>query len=449
MEFYIKDLEYHESDLKRIQAEVRDLSQRKQAFRIFHGSTNSTRPAHHERVVDISCLRRILRIDPKKGDSPGRTQRPHGHAGSAGESSSFKYGYFSQTVSRVEMILADGVIVRASAHEREDLFHGAAEAAGTLGVITLLELRLIPAKTYVKLTYYPISSMGDAVDSIMGETKNSMNDYVDGILYSRNSGVIMAGILTNEKPPSVSVQRFSGPWDPWFYMHAQERIQNRLEETGGEAMVDYIPLRDYLFRYDRGAFWVGRECFKYFGFVPFNRLTRWFLDDFLHARMLYRALHGTSSSVDFMIQDLSLPFANAERFMDYAAGNFEVWPLWLCPLREMRSPAFHPNSSTREDKPQPMLNIGLWGRVSKGPIAFVQQNRDLERHLSQLGGRKALNSHTYYTEQEFWDLYGKPWYEKLREKYRATTLPSIYDKVTVNPSEIYAERAWSQWLLSL
>ena len=265
MEFYIKDLESHESDLKRIQAEVRDLSQRKQAFRIFHGSTNSTRPAHHERVVDISCLRRILRIDPKKETAlvepnvpmdklveatlevglvpPVVTEFPGitvggGFAGSAGESSSFKYGYFSQTVSRVEMILADGVIVRASAHERGDLFHGAAGAAGTLGVITLLELRLISAKTYVKLTYYPISSMGDAVDSIMGETKNSMHDYVDGILYSRNSGVIMAGILTNDKPSSVGVQRFRGPWDPWFYMHAQEQIQNRPEEAGGEAMVE-------------------------------------------------------------------------------------------------------------------------------------------------------------------------------------------------------------------
>lgn len=55
-----------------------------------------------------------------------------GYAGSAGESSSFKYGYFDQTINSVEMILANGEVVNASKTTHPDLFKGAAGALGTL-----------------------------------------------------------------------------------------------------------------------------------------------------------------------------------------------------------------------------------------------------------------------------------------------------------------------------
>jgi len=70
-----------------------------------------------------------------------------GFAGTAGESSSFRYGFFDRTVNWIEMVLADGEVVRASGTEREDLFLGAASSFGTLGVATLLEIQLIEAKT--------------------------------------------------------------------------------------------------------------------------------------------------------------------------------------------------------------------------------------------------------------------------------------------------------------
>ncbi|KAK8876811.1 24-dehydrocholesterol reductase-like protein precursor [Apiospora arundinis] len=415
----VKDFELHELDVRRIQDEVQDSYRRKQPYHIFHGSTNSTRPAHNDTVVDISCLRRILKIDPYLQTAlveptvpmdklveatlevglmppvvmefPGITVGG-GFSGSAGGSSSFKSGYFSETVREIEIVRADGEVCRASASKNTDLFHGAAGAAGTLGIITLLELRLIPA------------------------------------------------------------EMFSGPWDPWFYMHVRERVQTRLE-TGAEGMVDYIPLREYLFRYDRGAFWVGRECFKCFGFVPFNSLTRWFLDDFMHTRMLYRALHASNSSFKFMIQDLSLPYSKAQAFVEYTADKIEIWPLWLCPLRATQGPTFHPSSNRQGDpktSPEPMLNIGLWGRASQDLITFVEQNRDLERRVRDLDGCKVLYSHTYYTEQEFWDLYDRTGYDKLRERYRATTLPSIYEKVNVGVylSELQGKQSWSEWLWS-
>jgi hypothetical protein len=237
----------------------------------------------------------------------------------------------------------------------------------------------------------------------------------------------MTGHLTDDIPSSENPQSFSGPWDPWFYLHVQER------PLGGPS-VDYIPIAEYLFRYDRGGFWVGADAFKYFGFVPFNRLTRWVLNDFMHTRMMYRALHGSNLSFGMMIQDLSLPYNTAEQFIEYTSENLNIWPLWLCPLRAVDAPTFHSSSAdpTRGGEPQPMLNIGLWGSGAKDIDTFVRQNRDLEECLANLGGRKVLYSHTYYTEEEFWRLYDKDWYEGLRQRYYATTLPTVYDKVKVD-----------------
>jgi hypothetical protein len=94
-----------------------------------------------------------------------------------------------------------------------------------------------------------------------------------------------------------------------------------------------------------------------------------------------------------------------------------------------------------------MINIGLWGAASEGVETFVRQNRDVEKKLTELGGRKVLYSHTYYTEEEFWGLYDRGWYERLREKYGATTLPTLYDKIQVDPTRSkWSKKGKSRWI---
>lgn len=101
--------------------------------------------------------------------------------------------------------------------------------------------------------------MEEAVASIKKEMEDPVNDYVDGTVYSRSTAVVMTGVLTDEKPISADVQTFSRSWDPWFYMYVEEKVIPNHPGNGCE-LVDYIPIRDYLFRYNWGGFWVGREA---------------------------------------------------------------------------------------------------------------------------------------------------------------------------------------------
>lgn len=269
---------------------------------------------------------------------------------------------------------------------------------------------------------------------------------MDGILFSKEHGVVITGYLTDDLPDSSQVQRFSDADDPWYYLHVKEKTLGTVK-----PVVEYIPLAEYLFRYDRGGFWVGASAFEYFKF-PFNQFTRWFLDDFLHTRMLYRALHASEQSKNYIVQDLALPFSTAEKFIDYSINSFGIWPLWLCPLRQTRLPTLHPHFSETEADGQtlkPMLNVGLWGF---GPVQhdrFVAKNRELERKLRELGGMKWLYAHTYYEENEFWELFDRQWYDGLRRKYNAKSLPGIWHKVKVNSNaqRQAVDRSWGTWAL--
>jgi len=463
----------HEELVTDISSVVKAFYAGRQSFRIFHGSTSSTRPAHDARVVDISALSKVLEVDAQRKraivepnvamdklvqatlaqgmippivmEFPGITVGG-GYAGSAGESSSYKYGYFDETVESVEIVLATGEVIVASESEHADIFKGAAGSLGTLGIITKLQLKLIPAKRFVKLTYCPYTTSHSMIEALKQATKDPEIDYVDGIMFSKTHGVLMTGQLTDDIPSSEKPHTFSGPWDQWFYLHA-------MGKSVSKASTDYIPIAEYLFRFDRGGFWAGAVLFGSFSFFPFNRFTRWLLDDLMHTRMMYRALHASNMSSGTIVHDLSLPYDTAEDFINYAAQEFDIWPLWLCPLRAVNPPTFHPYSTGSESggAPQPMLNIGLWGTASKDIDSFVRQNRQLEARVTELGGRKVLYSHTYYTEEEFWQLYDRDWYEALRQHYSASSLPTVYDKVKVDVARMKQVQnvSWIRRLASL
>jgi Delta24-sterol reductase len=451
-------MDTHDKAVASIASTIRKFYARKEAFRIYHGSTNSTRQSQYQRdrLVDTSGLSNVLKVDaqtktalvepnvhmdalveatlrhglipPVVMEFPGITVGG-GFAGTAGESSSFRYGFFDRTVNWIEMVLGDGEIVRASKVDNSDLFYGAASSFGTLGVTTVLELQLIEAKLYVALTYHPVSSISEARTEIEKATSDVTVDYLDGIIFAQDRGVICAGRLTNEVKPGIKIQGFSGKMDPWFYTHAERLLQNRTA-----SITETVPIVDYFFRYDRGGFWVARYAYKYF-LTPFNRITRWTLDYFMHTRVMYRALHQSGLSSQYIIQDVAIPYSQASTFMAYLETTFKQYPIWLCPLKQSGETASTHSlqvEKTNRKMPEMMLNFGVWGPGPTRRDEFVTWNRAFEQKVHELGGQKWLYAHTYYSEEEFDEIYNRREYDALREKYRATHLPTVYDKVKVD-----------------
>lgn len=446
----------HQHRVSIIAAQVLRFFELRQPFRIYHGSTNSTRPTHfdQDKMIDTSGLSNVLKIDdehkiavvepnvsmdclakralkcgliPKVVMEFPKITVGGGFSGTSGESSSFRHGLFESTVSRIEIVLGSGEVVTASPNEHPDLFFGSASSFGTLGVTTLLEVQLMDAKPFVELCFYSVSNAADAILQLQEATKDSTVDYVDGILFDYYRGVVCIGRLADRPSSNQPITRFSRATDEWFYIHAEQLIT----KTGG-PVVETVPIEDYLFRYDRGGFWVGSFAFKYFH-TPFTRFTRWLLDDFLYTEFMYRALHTGGLSDRYVIQDVGIPFHNAEEFLVHLDSQYKFYPLWLCPLGQTSNPlqstfsSFAPKQSAHGL--EMILNIGVWGIGPKVVSKFRDVNRAFEKTVFEMEGKKWLYGHTYYTDEEFWRIYDRQGYEALREKYHGAYLPNIFDKV--------------------
>lgn len=428
-------MEAHNQAVEAIAAQITTFYEQKVPFRLYHGSTNTTqqRKVDPKKMVDTSNLTHVIKVDtenmtalvepnvamdelveatlpygvisPVVMEFPGITVGG-GFSGTAGESSGFKYGFFDCIVNWIEIVLANGEVVKASRTEKADLFDGAAGGFGTFGVTTLLEIQLIKAKPYVELTYTPVHGISEALTVMDTVTNDPTSDFVDGIQYSMEKGVIVTGRFVDELKPGVKLQRFSRARDPWFYIHVDRTTGKNFEDV-----VEATTIQDYLFRYDRGAFWTGQYAFSYF-MTPFNRITRWALDYFMHTRVMYQALHASGHASKYIVQDLLLPRNGVVDFVNFVDQKFGFWPLWLCPLKRGQDVSLRPKLGGDvfdDEKRVSFINIGVWGPGSQNFPQFVEENRALEQKVRQLGGIKWLYAQAYYTLNEWNDIYDMDW----------------------------------------
>jgi FAD/FMN-containing dehydrogenase len=357
-------------------------------------------------------------------------------------------------VEAVQIVLANGQVVIASATENTDLFDGIGSSFGTLGVLTQVTLRLIPAKAHVEVTYHSATSFETACQKLLDCSIDPNIDFVDGIVFERAKSVVVTAKYIDAPTEGTKVQTFTKAWDQWFYIHARQQFG----ADGRPPKTDIVPIADYFFRYDRGGFWVGRLAFKYFC-VPFDRFSRFVVDRFMHTRVMYQALHESGLGEEHIVQDLALPRQRAAKFLEYAFGELGISPLWICPLKARPTAVMNPKSvpqsdyaspignSAEKDKAYPeIINVGVWGQGSRNREEFISTNRKLETTVRDFGGIKWLYAQTFYSEEEFWDIYDKPGYDALREKYHASGLPTVYDKVKLDVAAERAEIAkWTTW----
>lgn len=438
----------HARDVAHIRERMRSFYAQGKKVRIYHGTTNSTRAQAFEKdgFVDVSQLDRIIEIHetehyivvepnvpmdrlvnetlrhglvpPVVPEFPGITVGG-GVQGGAEESSSFTYGMLHDCCSEYEIVLGDGEVVVASPTQNTDLFYGIAASYGSLGIVTRIKMNLVPAREFVRLTYQVVRSPDEVVNLVKQKSGDAATRFLDAILFSTDRGVVMTGDFVDRSDLPIST--FSSPTDEWFYLHAYEL------SLAHERYDELIPTKDYLFRYDRGAFWMGRYGFKILK-LPFNRFTRFVLNFLCDTRTLYRLLHETRTSQEYFIQDFNLPSENASRFLNIVDTKLGIYPIWICPLKPGEKDKLSANC-IRTDL---VFNIGIWGKVGTHYLDSVQLNRELERETHALGGRKMLYAHQYYSPDVFWEIYDQEWYRSLRTAYRADTVfPTIYEKTRV------------------
>lgn len=323
------------------------------------------------------------------------------------ESSSFHYGLVHETVVELEVLLADGRVVHCTPeNEHSDLFFGFPNSYGTLGYALKLKALAVPVKPYVKLTHIRYTDP-DTYFQDLQQWCDKPVDFVDGVIFGRDEMYLTLGEFADTVPYTSDYS-----YENIYYRSIQQRKE------------DYLTISDYIWRWDTDWFWCSKNLFVQNPFVR-SLLGREHLNSITYTKMMrWNSKWGVTRRLNSLmgyrtesvIQDVELPIEHCRTFFDFYHDTIKFLPVWVCPTRAFRTDRQY--ELYRLTPGKLYVNFGFWD-VIKGrerlPDGYY--NRQVEREVIKLGGMKSLYSDSYFTTDQFWQIYNKPAYDRLKQKY--------------------------------
>jgi FAD/FMN-containing dehydrogenase len=338
-------------------------------------------------------------------------------AGVGIEATSFRYGLVHETVLEMEVLLASGETIMCSKDENPDLFYNFPNSYGTFGYALKLKVKIIPVKPFVKIRQTRYSDAGSyfqAIDKICALPSNV--DFVDGAMFGPTELYITTGTFVDEAP-SVSDYTYKNI----YYRSIKKKTD------------DYLSTYDFIWRWDTDWFWCSANfgaqnpiLRRLFGKQRLNSRTYWKILNFAKAHPFVIKIADGFSQKEEIIQDIEVPVENAPAFAKFFFQEINIRPVWICPVRAYDKAAIF--DLYHLDPEKLFINFGFWDSVpsKKEPGHY---NRMIEAKVSELDGHKSLYSDSFYTPEEFWNIYDKPTYEALKQKYDPEhKLKGLYEK---------------------
>ncbi|XP_046745522.1 delta(24)-sterol reductase-like isoform X1 [Diprion similis] len=337
------------------------------------------------------------------------------------ETSSHKHGLFQHICRAFEVVLCDGSIVRCTKENDPDLFYSIPWSHGTLGFLLSVEIQIVPALKYVKLEYEPVKSLKEACEVFRRQTlKKDDNQFVEGLMFSKERGVIMTGNMVSEADEDL-VNRIGRWYKPWFFKHVESKFD-------GGPRTEYIPLRDYYHRHTRSLFWELQDIIPFGNNPIFRLLVGWMMPPKVSLlKLTQTAATKKLYEENHIIQDMLVPIEHLEDSILKFHQAVQVYPLWLCPFKLTAEPGLV-NSRTSDDRMY--VDIGVYGVPKVKGFKPVESTRDIEEFVRKVNGYQMLYADTYTTRMEFRKMFDHTLYDKVRDRLQCKiAFPEVYDKV--------------------
>jgi len=346
------------------------------------------------------------------------------------EGSSHKYGLFADIVEACEVVIGDATLVRATREVCADLFHALPWSYGALGILVAIELRIIPCKPWVRLRYQPAYSLAEACEMLTREAcRHEPAEFVEGILYARERGVIMTGDFIDRPPHRTKVNAIGWWFKPWFYKHCQSFLEN----GNGE---EYIPLRQYYHRHTRSLFWEGELIIPFGNHPLFRYPLGWMMPPKIAFLKLTQGERIRAYYEDrHVCQDMLVPITYLKETIEFFHTTFECYPLWLCPHRTLRTePQGSLKPSVHVSDYEMYVDVGAYdvpGAILRGePYDSRRAVRMMQDFVMAHRGYQCLYAVTELTRAEYRRMFDCALYDGVRKKYRAEgVFMDTYDKV--------------------
>jgi len=349
------------------------------------------------------------------------------------ESTSHKYGLWQNICLKYELVLADGTVTTCTRDENSDLFYAIPWSYGTLGFLTAVDIMIIPFKPYIKLVYEPTYSLEETMDVFARETNKDVsklneidendNDSVEGIMYTKNTAVIMTGTFVDNYEPD-KLNRMGLWFKPWFYKHVETFLKK------GQR-VEYIPTVDFLFRHNKPFYWLTHIWVPFGHNVIFRYLFGWLLPyNFGLLKKIREAWLPEEATNNFVLQDFGLPLRHLKKGIEFYHDEVDVYPIWLCPAKAMDT---GPVNALKDESNDPIhIDIGLYGYSPKSDYKPQEALRNMEKFTRDHAGYQGLYAETLMTREEFIEMFDESHYLKVRKSIPMCeeAFPEVYDKIS-------------------
>jgi FAD/FMN-containing dehydrogenase len=331
------------------------------------------------------------------------------------ESTSFRSGLPHESVLEMDILTGSGDLITVSADRHRDLFRCFPNSYGTLGYSTRLKIQLEPVAAFVALRHIRFHSLGALLATMeriveTGELDGAAVDYLDAVVFGAEESYLCAGAQTTA-PGAVS--DYTG----------QEIYYRSVQHEAG-IKDDRLTTHDYLWRWDTDWFW----CSRAFG-AQNPRLRRWWPRRYRRSSVYWKLVAldrrfaiadriearrtGVRASRERVVQDVEVPIERTDEFLTWFLATVPISPIWLCPLR-LRGASGWPLYPMQPDRSY--VNVGFWSSVPAGAEEGAT-NRVIEKKVAELGGHKSLYSESFYSREEFDELYGGESYRTVKKTY--------------------------------
>ncbi|MBI3557005.1 MAG: FAD-binding oxidoreductase [Deltaproteobacteria bacterium] len=433
----------HDKKVSEIAAAVREHVAEKRPVQIQKGGVSHFVPVpgdmrRKSMPIDISGLSNILEIDVKnqrciaepgvtfaqlakatleKGLIPMVVPELEGItvggavAGCSVESMSYRYGGFHDSCEEYEIITGEGKVLTCSPRQEPLLFEMVHGSYGTLGILTRLTFKLVPAKQFVKMEYRKFNNFPAYQAEMLRLCKTTEFDFIDGIVHSRDNFVLCLGNFV-DKAPYVSNYR----WLNIFYKSTAEKSE------------DYLTTFDYCFRYDTECHWITKS-------VPLleQKPVRFAVGKFvLGSTNLIKWSKRLDSLLKLkkrpdVVCDIFIPARRFNDFWKWYEKDFDFFPLWVIPYRIPKMYGWVSKTHGARMQGDLMIDCAVYGKPNGH--ASVDYSKMLEDKTYELDGVKTLISRNHYTKERFWEIYNRENYDqaKLRLDPKAV-FPGLFEK---------------------
>ncbi|MBV8789132.1 MAG: FAD-binding oxidoreductase [Mycobacterium sp.] len=333
------------------------------------------------------------------------------------ESASFRNGLPHESVLEMDILTGAGDLLTASRNQHSDLFRAFPNSYGTLGYSTRLRIELEPVAPFVSLRHVRFRSLPALIAAMeriidTGGQGGTPVDYLDAVVFGPDESYLCVGRRTSTPGP---VSDYTGT--NIYYQSI------RHDSAGVEATKDdRLTMLDYFWRWDTDWFW----CSRAFG-VQNPRLRRWWPRRYRRSSVYSKLVamdrrlgvsdrietRKTGTARERVVQDIEVPVERTCEFVEWFAESVPITPVWLCPLR-LRGHDGWPLYPMQPD--HTYVNVGFWSSVPAGATNGAT-NRLIEAKVSELDGHKSLYSDSFYSREQFEELYGGEAYNTVKKTY--------------------------------